>query len=445
MNFFASVFSDSNNAHPNELQEQANRDSSPPEHRSDSSDDGAWEIGGLWKMLSAKSELIIETYRRDLQEFGTGLKKEIEVAHGSLETVGHVIDQFGNTVAKGTANIISHGKDAILLDSESDNDVNTKNKRCTDKKSFNSRRYSRFDAQVRAIQGDVSTYTEVPEDLDGYEKWKSGFSLEGKSEEMEELLRENEGMESVYRRVVPNVVDRNTFWCRYYYRVYRFKKTEDMRARLVRRMSREEEELSWDVEDDDDDDDDDEEEEEEDSDKNNKGKEGDSNGTKRLNVEEMYKSCEDGSKEEKSGDLLQSRGIGDKKDESVEESKVDKTNKEMGDGSKKKVDAEDDTGNMNDSGVDSDKKVIMEKKIDDGKDSLVANKHPGNEKEEEKEEDLDWDEIEDLSRIDEEKVTQTGSPTKVDLLKRLSTAQENEEDLSWDIEDDDDKPANSKA
>jgi len=270
----------------------------------------------------------------------------------------------------------------------------------------------------------------VPEDLDGYEKWKSGFSLEGKSEEMEGLLRENEGMESAYRRVVPNVVDRDTFWFRYYYRVYRFKKAEDMRARLVRRMSREEEELSWDVEDDDD------EEEEEDSHETNKGKEGDSNGTKRLNVEEMYKSREEGSKEEKNGDLLQSKRIGDKKDESVEESKVDK--KEMGDLSKKKVD---DTSNMNDSGVESDKKVVMEKKIDDGKDSLVANKHPGNEKEE----DLDWDEIEDLSRIDEEKATQTGSPTKVDLRKRLSSAQENEEDLSWDIEDDEDKPANAKA
>jgi len=430
MNFFASVFSDSNHAHQNESLEEANSDSSPPERRSDSSGAGAWEIGGLWKTLSAKSELIIETYRRDLQEFGAGLKKEIEVAHGSLETVGHAIDQFGNTVAKGTAHFISHGKDAFLLDSESDNNVNTKNKRSTEKKSFNSRRYSRFDVQVRAIQGDVSTYTEVPEDLDGYEKWKSGFSLEGKSEEMEGLLRENEGMESAYRRVVPNVVDRDTFWFRYYYRVYRFKKAEDMRARLVRRMSREEEELSWDVEDDDD------EEEEEDSHETNKGKEGDSNGTKRLNVEEMYKSREEGSKEEKNGDLLQSKRIGDKKDESVEESKVDK--KEMGDLSKKKVD---DTSNMNDSGVESDKKVVMEKKIDDGKDSLVANKHPGNEKEE----DLDWDEIEDLSRIDEEKATQTGSPTKVDLRKRLSSAQENEEDLSWDIEDDEDKPANAKA
>ncbi|XP_027913350.1 BSD domain-containing protein C22A12.14c-like [Vigna unguiculata] len=428
MNFFASVFSDSDNAHQNESQEEANRDSSLLERRSDSTGAGAWEIGGLWKRLSAKSELIIETYRRDLQEFGTGLKKEIEVAQGSLETVGHVVDQFGNSVAKGTARFISHGKDAIPVNSGSENNVNTKNKHCTEKEGFNSRRYSRFEAQVQAIQGDVSTYSEVAEDLEGYEKWKSGFSLEGKSEEMEGLLRENEGMESVYKRVVPNVVDRDTFWFRYYYRVYRFKKAEDMRARLVRRMSREEEELSWDVEDDDDD---------EHSDENNKRKEENSSGTEKSTVEQMYKSFEDGSKEGKRGDLLHRRGSGDKKDEPVGESKVDKSSKEMGDGSKKKEDAVDDTVNMNDCAVDSDKKMVMEQTIDNGKDSSV-----------EKEEYLEWDEIEDLSGIDEEKATQTGSPTKVDLRKRLSTAQQQqqEEDLSWDIEDDDDdKPPNAKV
>ncbi|TKY62490.1 BSD domain-containing protein 1 [Spatholobus suberectus] len=412
MNFFTSVFSDdpdpsgSDNAHRNESQDEPGRDS---EHRSNPSGAGAWEFGGLWKTLSSKSESIVEIYRRDLQEFGTGLKKEIEVAHGSLETVGHVIDHFGNTVVKGTAQIISHGKDAILDSGNNRNNTGTE-------KSFNSKRYSRFDAQVRAVQGDVSTYSEVPEDLDEYNKWRSGFSLEGKSEEMEGFLRENEAMEGVYKRVVPNVVDRDTFWYRYYYRVYKLKKAEDVRARLVRKMSREEEDLSWDFEEEDDDDG-------HVSGDENKGKEGDSelhgarfdaNGAKKLNVEEVH--------------------------ESVEESKVDKNKEvveEMRNGSKKSFNEVDETKN---SAVDSDKKVMMERKVDDGKDSLVASQHSGNEKEEN--EDLEWDEIEDLSRIDEEKATGTGSPTKVDLRKRLSAAQEQEEekDLSWDIEDDD-KPA----
>ncbi|MCI40368.1 BSD domain containing protein, partial [Trifolium medium] len=116
--------------------------------------------------------------------------------------------------------------------------------------------------QIRAIQGDVNTYIEEPFDLERYNKWKLEFSLEGKNEEIEGLLKENDEMESVYKRVVPNNVDRETFWLRYYYKVYKLKKAEDIRAKLVRRMSKEEDEdLSWDVEDekyvDDDDDSDD--------------------------------------------------------------------------------------------------------------------------------------------------------------------------------------------
>ncbi|KAJ0079437.1 hypothetical protein Patl1_22583 [Pistacia atlantica] len=49
---------------------------------------------------------------------------------------------------------------------------------------------------------------------------------------------------------------------------------------------------------------------------------------------------------------------------------------------------------------------------------------------------LGWDEIEDLSNIDEKKVTHVGSPNKADLWKRLSVVEE-EEDLNWDIEDED--------
>jgi hypothetical protein len=260
--------------------------------------------------------------------------------------------------------------------------------------------YSRFDAQIRAIQGDVNTYIEEPFDLERYNKWKLEFTLEGKNEEIEGLLKENDEMESVYKRVVPNNVDRETFWLRYYYKVYKLKKAEDIRAKLVRRMSREEdEELSWDVEDeeyvDDDDDDDDDDEEEED---------------------------EEESKAEKRDSLLQNK--------TVEESKVDENLEvvqEKGGGSK--------VDNVNDSEADSDKKMTMVSSVDDGKSIPVESK---NLKHKEEEKELEWDEIEDLSSIHEKKAMgESGSPRKVDLLKRLSSAAE-EEDLSWDIEDDDD-------
>ncbi|KAG4981851.1 hypothetical protein JHK87_026600 [Glycine soja] len=463
MNLFKSVFSDdpdpprpesgSNNAPRDKSRDP---DSPPRSSAIDSAAAGVggdgWNFGGLIKTLTTKSESIIETYRRDLQEFGTGLKKEIEVAQGSLGTVGHVIDEFGNTVVKGTAQIISQGKDAILaVDLDSDSDNNSSNR-----KSLDSARYSRFNAHVRAIQGDVSTYSEEPEDLNEFNEWKLGFSLEGKGEEMEGLFRENDAMESVYKKVVPNTVDDETFWYRYYYKVYKLKKAEDVRARFVSGISGEDEDLSWDVEDDDD----------KDGDGKNRGevkpvvmnKEvgsenvdnsrlhvgGSEGGTKRLDVEEE-------SKEQKKDNLLQSEEVGNKVDTTkfVEESQVEKSEfvgDKGGVDEASKSKADDDGLSKNDSAGESDEKVVKEREGGDEKtsgkrneSSVVEIQHLANEQEEE---DLGWDDIEDLSSIDEKKTTQQsgGGASKVDLRKRLS-ATEQEEDLSWDIEDDDDEPA----
>ncbi|KAF1861102.1 hypothetical protein Lal_00000521 [Lupinus albus] len=492
MNFLKSVFSedpdpvesDSNNApHSKDQQYDSDPNSPPSEPRSeqtpgtDNSSVGAWNLGGLIHTLTSKSESIIETYRRDLQEFSTGLKKEIEVAQDSLGTVTHVIDEFGNTVVKGTAQIISQGKDAILsvdLDSDSDNSNNTPKHRIGNisDKNLNSKRYSRFDAQVRVIQGDASTYIEGPEDLDEYNKWKSEFSLDGKSEEIEGFLRENDVVESVYKRIVPNNVKHETFWYRYYYRVYRLKKAEDVRARLVRRMSRGEEDLSWDVEDDD--------EEEESQTKSeivtnkevggeSKGKTGDINSqigsSDTINdeitlisiVEKVRDAGEEGSNVERKDKLLQNEELDGKTGKSVEESQVEKsgvvhevvdgkkeTKEETGIGKASKSEV-DNAVNKNDSATKSVGKEITEKKTDEAKSIDINNEFPKvgsqHSAHDDDDDDLGWDEIEDLSSIDEKKATESGIRSEVDLRKRLSAA-EAEEDLSWDIEDDDepDKP-----
>ncbi|KEH23702.1 putative BSD domain-containing protein [Medicago truncatula] len=396
MNFFKTVFSDD----PDPSGSETNTASSSDSLNVPFNPTAAWKnIGNLIKTVGEKSESVIEIYRRDLHEFGTGLQKEIEVAHDSLETVGHVIDQFGNTVIKGTAQIISQSKDAIL-ESESES---KKKKRVKKQSSLNSKLYSRFDAQIHAIQGDSDTYTEEPFDLERYNKWKLEFSLEGKKDEMEKLLRENVEMESVYRRLVPNVVDRETFWLRYYYKVYKVKKAEDVRAKLVKRMSREEdEELSWDVED----------EEYEDDDFDDK----------RLNnVEEVDDFQGEESKVEKRDSLLQNK--------MMEESKVDENLEVVQEkGDRSQVDK------VKDSAAVADKKVTMEKNAGDGKTSQVVSENSKQEGEKE----LEWDEIEDLGSNEEKKAMGlgSGSPSKIDLRKRLSSAAE-EEDLSWDIEDDD--------
>ncbi|OMO77782.1 hypothetical protein CCACVL1_14820 [Corchorus capsularis] len=344
MDFFKSVFADDD---PPKTQSDSDSDSpkakdsipdsSPKNPYPDPNPNAsAWSFGGLIKTIATRSESVIETYRRDLQEFGSGLKKEIEVAQGSLGNVGHVIDEFGNTVLKGTAQIINQGKEAILAaENESDSPSSeSSSKKLSTQRSLNSKSYSRFDAQVRVIQRDVNTYSEEPEDLEDYKKWKSGFSLEEKKEEIERLMEEIGEMRSIYNRVVgvSNGIDHETFWCS-----------------------------------------------------------GGNVVTEKVNL--------------------------DKDEDSVSKS-VQKAASEG-----KSDNGESSNGN----GKDSDFSVVSSHQ------SMPD------------EEDLGWDEIEDLSSIDDnknvddKKGTHGGSPSssnRADLRKRLSTAEE-DEDLSWDIEDDD--------
>ncbi|CAL1362091.1 unnamed protein product [Linum trigynum] len=478
MDFFRSVFSDEPDPPP---PKSASGSQTPPEHQSNSDSDSdspppaqpqsnpnptadndgrGWSsFGGLIRTLTTKSESVIETYRRDLKEFSTGLRKEIEVAQGSLENVGQAFDEIGNSVIKGTAQIISQGKEAIIsLDQESDSsDVDRGSSGAGQSSSYDSRRYSRLDAQVRAIQGDASTFCEEPEDLDDYGKWRSSeFVLEDNRDEVESLLEENGTLDNIYRKVVPGSVDEETFWSRYYYRIYKLKQAEALRANLVKRaISAEEEDLSWDV------DDDDEEESEDWKSKVSKGEE----MSKGVVEEHQEVKTRDYSMEVGKSDAIQpveQNPIEDKKMGDVKVEEIGQTAKE--ETASATVTAEEPKVVNNPSPATASGDVVSSEKGDEVKEDVKSAENSGSEgnggnggscKDSDysvvsshqttaEEEDLGWDEIEDLSGIDDSKkeerrVSQGGSSaTKEELRKRLSVAEEEEEeDLSWDIEDDD--------
>ncbi|KAM2657037.1 hypothetical protein EV1_012450 [Malus domestica] len=440
MDFFKSVFSDdplpSDDLHPDAQNDggHPNPDWEPDRSPRPNYGAGAWSFGGLITTLATTSESVIQNYRRDLEEFGSGLKKETavirevasravkglpgslevgaSVAQESLETVGQAIDDIGSTVWKSTARIISHGRDAILADDdvESDNlDDNVSGNReigGDDKRLSSSgsdlRKYSRFEAQVRAVQSNLSTYLEEPEDLESYGSWKLGFVLDEKAEEVENLMRENGVIGEIHGEIVPGKVDNESFWARYFYRVHKLKEVEEARAKLVNRaISGEEEDLSWDFDDD----------EEEDVGK----EEGDGSDSKvgsSGNVElEKQKgaSCEAAARE--GADV-----------ESVEVAARESVSSDGGDKAESKFDG------------------VSEGKTDGGdsckeSDVSIVSSQPSMPEEE----DLGWDEIEDLGSINENKGDATGSSAnRADLHKRLA---EEEEDLSWDIEDDEEDGA----
>lgn len=426
MNFFKSVFADDPEPASDPPHSAAHPDpgDDEPDHRNPNPN-AAWSFGGLIKTLASKSESVIESYRRDIEEFGTGLKKETavirdvasravkdlpaslevgaSVAQDSLESVGQAIDDIGSSVWRGTAEIITHGRDALLAAEEHDIDSpSDTNSQQLSSQSLSSQRYSRFDVQLRAIQCDENTYREEPEDLDGFSKWKLGFVLEDKSAEIENLSEANGVMGEIYSKVVPNVVDHDTFWSRYFYRIHKLKLVEDARVNLVNRAiaGDEEEDLSWDIDDDEDDE-------------------------EKSNGSELKREL---NQENSSASVMEQK--------IVENSRLEESLK------KGVVHEQAPDERLNSDGrSDSDKsETKSEKMISEGRtDSVSIVSSPPSLPEEE---DLGWDEIEDIGSIDESKVGVSGSPAnKADLRKRLSAAEE-DEDLTWDIEDDD-EPAKS--
>ncbi|CAI9107927.1 OLC1v1007410C1 [Oldenlandia corymbosa var. corymbosa] len=410
---------------------------------------GGWSFGGLVKTLATRSESVLETYRRDLQEFGSGLRKETEiirevasravkelpssievgasVAHGSLESVSHAIDG----VIKSTAGIISQGMEATAANAYSDVESDTPD---TSKLS-SSGRYSRFDAQLNAIQSDMNTFVEDPEDSEDYKNWKSGFILADKGEEIANLIGENGALEGVYSKVVvPNVVDKETFWCRYFYRVHKLQLQESKRASLVKRAISvdDDEELSWDVDDDEDDN----------ENVKSKGDEVEKRAVSASNAESANDKSQSSNSASgnASGSDASTVEHAKKGDQTVQSSESNESSK-VSPPEEEKVEIVNDNSqvqNVEKVTEDEEKPSSSDAKGGDhgesGKDSdisVVSSQQSVHE-----EQDLEWDEIEDIGSGDEKKPTQGVSPNRADVRKRLSTADEDEE-LTWDIEDDD--------
>ncbi|OMO53792.1 hypothetical protein CCACVL1_28342 [Corchorus capsularis] len=366
MDFFKSVFADDVESEPTDQ---------PTDPNPNPESTAAWSFGGIMRTIAVKSESVIESYRKDLEELGSGLKKETEiirsvasravndsleigatVAQEKLESVGQAIDDIGSSVWKSTAQIISNGKDTFLSlsdDDNSDSENPDTNRLNISNSNINEKRYSRFEMQIRALQSDRSTYCQEPEDLNDFENWKSGFNLEDRKGEIESLFDQNPVIEDIFMDVASDELESRRYWTNYFYKVSKLQKAEEARVKLVKRAisGEEEEDLSWDIDEDD---------------------------------------------EEESGNV-------------EEEKKKNLTE----DGEKCLKNEEEKAGSSKDSDV------------------SVVSSHVSMPEEE------GWDEIEEIPSSDENKGEHVGNANKVDLHKRLSVTEE-DEDLSWDIEDDED-------
>ncbi|XP_062187654.1 uncharacterized protein LOC133891001 [Phragmites australis] len=422
---------------------------------------GGWGFGGLLKTLTSQSETVLEAYRRDLAEFGTGLRRETEVlreaaarAARDLPSSAHALD--------GLADIVAQGKDAlsqVAAAAAAPTSASTHSDGGDSEPSSapGQLRYNRFEAQLRTLQADPATFTADPEDAEDFAAWSKGFSLDERKGEIEALCYESDALEAMADRLVPDTVESEVFWARYFYRVHKLKQQEDARAMLVKRViaQEEDEDLSWEV-----DDEDEEEQQKEDAKelparqepiKEEIKHEVVEKENERMVEEHKVEAVEGASaleKEQKNADGPQPVVFGssmvvvdeEEKDDLEKQQKNADAPQPVVFGSSLVVVDEEEKEEPSKSNVEEsgDKKEgAKHETSDSSKDSdysIVSRQRTTTE-----DEDLEWDEIEDLGEHEEKDSTHGSSPAlKEDLRKRLSVA-EDDEDLSWDIEDDDDK------
>lgn len=403
-------------------------------------------FSGLIQTLVSKSEPLIQTYRRDLEEFGTGLRKETEVirevirelpssleagasvAQESLGTVGQALDGLGGSVWRGTAEIIAQGKDALLsLDVDASADLSPAvDAPLPSVERGASNRLSRFAVKLQGIQADLSTVSEEPEDAEDFRSWLAGFNLPEREKEIKNLLEESRTLQGNLARLVPDVIDHDTFWSRYFYKVHKLKQAEDVRANLVKRAisGEEEEDLSWEVEDDDVAKN---EKEQKDGQQSVESQGGDQVGAQKRDISAMVK-----------GDTAENPDIAHVEN-SGENSETENLVKDATTSSGEKESSEVSATGLGggEAPIKIDDKILPEGKGESAEsckdsDVSIVSTQPSIPEED----DLGWDEIEDLVDNDEKKArVSAGSPNQIDLRKRLTPA-EDEEDLNWDIEDD---------
>ncbi|TVU37486.1 hypothetical protein EJB05_10802, partial [Eragrostis curvula] len=460
MNFFKSILAepDPEPASPPPEREPetdaAGSASSPPAAAAAAPAAGGWGFGGLLKTLTSQSETVLEAYRRDLAEFGTGLRRETEVLRDAAARAARDLPSSAHAL-DGLADIVAQGKDALSQVTAAAAAVPSSSAPHSDggesepSSGAGRVRYSRFEAQLRALQADPATFTADPEDAEDFAAWCKEFSLDEKKEEIEALCYDSDALEAMVDRLVPDSVESEVFWARYFYRVHKLKQQEDARVKLVKRViaQEEDEDLSWDV------DDEDEEEEEQqkeelpasqepeqeikhEDEKVEAGEEPKVEAVEEAAVAEKEHKNADDSQPVVSGtssvvvDEEEKGGLNEKKDADEpqpvvlgsslvivdEEDKEEPSKSNIEEPGDKKEGAKHETS---DSSKDSDY-------------SMVSRQRTATE-----DEDLEWDEIEDLGEHEEKKDSTHGSTPaqKEELRKRLSVAEE-DEDLSWDIEDD---------
>ncbi|KXZ43720.1 hypothetical protein GPECTOR_82g254 [Gonium pectorale] len=161
----------------------------------------------------------------------------------TLGGVGVAFAALGKTLLQGTKELIDELKEGVETEIAA---ATKEGKRAARGKSSAASaaklsavqaKYSRYEAEVAAMQRDSSTYCDEPEDAEDYARWKADFSLTGVQADIARITAENAFMAELQSRLVPIIVEHEDFWSRYFYRLQKLQQKEEQRQQLAQQLA----------------------------------------------------------------------------------------------------------------------------------------------------------------------------------------------------------------
>lgn len=94
---------------------------------------------------------------------------------------------------------------------------------------------TRFEALVMKMELNPDTYCSPPAETDAYAAWGVGFDLDMFEPRCVALLDRHSSVSDLYERVVPRVIDEDTFWKRFFFARHMLDVKEEQRISLLQR------------------------------------------------------------------------------------------------------------------------------------------------------------------------------------------------------------------
>ena len=189
----------------------------------------------------------IDPFARENQDEAKESKDKGEAKTHMKDEIGSRMQEMGQKFLSSTNGL--YGKFSSVLQNELG--VSFKGGKGKREPATKFEKFNRFNVEIATLQREAATYCNDPEDT-LYSEWKDGsFSLEKYEDQISPLLEENTYVRENYNRLVPEEVDEQLFWSRYFFKLHALKEKQAivMKLAMAGDQNAETEQVGWEEED----------------------------------------------------------------------------------------------------------------------------------------------------------------------------------------------------